>query len=146
MNLLDQQTVILVTIVADPTDRTVLRKKMEVEDELSKVQFKITKELEVVLTLGKKSEGSNVYCTHCKDEQRLINIWGKVNTLTLRHCTQMLNSLTPKSVPEGTKKSEKNRRSLLRMVFHIGIDNFAYFWPIFIWCTFTVRYITTHQS
>ena len=44
-------------------------------------------ELEVVLTMNKKAEQSNVYRTYQEDEQRLITNCGKVYTLTLRQCT-----------------------------------------------------------
>ena len=54
-NLLDPQAAILAAIAADPMGRSVLQGKMEVEDELSKAQFEITEELEVVLTLDNKA-------------------------------------------------------------------------------------------
>ena len=86
-NLMDQQAAILAAIVGDQMDRAVLREKMEVDNELSKAQFEITEELEVLLTLDVKAERSNIYCTYQEDEQRLINNWGKVYTLTLGQCT-----------------------------------------------------------
>ena len=89
-NLQDQQTAILAAIVVSPTDRSLLREKMEVEDELSKAQFEITEELEVVLTLDEKAERSNVFRTYREDEQRLINNRGKVYALILGQCTQTL--------------------------------------------------------
>ena len=36
---------------------------MEIKDDLSKAQFELTEELEVVLTMDKKAERSNVYHT-----------------------------------------------------------------------------------
>ena len=63
---------------------------MEVKDNLSKAQFKLTEELEVVLTMDEKAEQSNVYRTYQEDEQRLITNHGKVYTLTLGQCTQTL--------------------------------------------------------
>jgi len=89
-NLLDQQTAILAAIVASPSDRSLLREKMEVEDELSKAQFEITEELEVVLTLDEKAERGNIFRTYREDEQRLINNRGKVYALILGQCTQTL--------------------------------------------------------
>ena len=89
-NLLEQQTAILAAIVASPSDRSLLREKMEVEDELSKAQFEITEELEVVLTLDEKAERGNIFRTYREDEQRLINNRGKVYALILGQCTQTL--------------------------------------------------------
>ncbi len=63
---------------------------MEVEDDLSKANFDLTEDIKVVLTMDEKAERSNVYRTHCKDEQRLITNRGKVYMLTIRQCTQAL--------------------------------------------------------
>ena len=60
-NLEDQQVAILAAIVADPTDRAVLREKMEVEDAISKAEFELTAELEIAYTLDEKAERSNVH-------------------------------------------------------------------------------------
>ena len=89
-NLEDQQVAILAAIAADPTDRTVLREKMEVEDAISKAEFELTEDLEIAYTLDEKAERSNVFRTHREDEQRLINNRGKVYALTLGQCTQAL--------------------------------------------------------
>ena len=89
-NLMAQQVAILAAIAADPTDRAVLREKMEVKDSISKAQFELTEELKIAYTLDEKAERSNVFCTHCENEQRLINNRGKVYTLTLGQCTQKL--------------------------------------------------------
>ena len=63
---------------------------MEVEDDLSKAQFDLTEEIEVVLTMDEKAELSNIYRTYQEDEQKLITNCGKVYTLTLGQCTQDL--------------------------------------------------------
>jgi hypothetical protein len=63
---------------------------MEVDENLSRVRFELTEELNIVLTLDKKAKHSNVYCTYREDEQRLISNCGKVYTLTLGQCTQTL--------------------------------------------------------
>ena len=89
-NLEDQQAAILAAIAADPTDRTVLREKMEVEDAISKAEFELTEDLEIAYTLDEKAERSNVFRTHREDEQRLISNRGKVYALTLGQCTQAL--------------------------------------------------------
>jgi hypothetical protein len=89
-NLEVQKTAIKAALALDPTNRPILREKMEVDDHLSKIRFELTEELEIVLTLDEKAERSNVYCTYHQDEQRLISKRGKVYTLTLGQCTQTL--------------------------------------------------------
>ena len=54
---------------------------MEVKDDLSKAQFELMEELEVVLTMDEKAEQSNVYRMYQEDEQRLIMNRGKVYML-----------------------------------------------------------------
>jgi hypothetical protein len=90
VNLMAQQDAIVIAIAANPLDWAVLRDKMEVKDELLKAQFELTEELNIVLTMDKKAERSNVYRIFCEDEQRLVTNHGKVYTLTLGQRTQTL--------------------------------------------------------
>jgi hypothetical protein len=90
VNLEAQQVAINMAIAADALDRTALKEKVEVEDNLAKANFDLSEELEVVLTLDEKAERSNVYRTHCEDEQRLITNRGKVYMLIIGQCTQAL--------------------------------------------------------
>ena len=90
VNLEAQQVVIDMAIAADASDRTALKEKVEVEDNLAKANFDLSEEPEVVLTLDEKAERSNVYRTHREDEQRLITNRGKVYMLTIGQCTQAL--------------------------------------------------------
>jgi hypothetical protein len=90
INLTAQQVGITIAIATNPQDRAALREKMEIEDNLSKVQFDLTEEIEVVLTMDEKAEQSNIYRTYQEDEQRLITNCGKVYTLTLGQSTQDL--------------------------------------------------------
>jgi len=46
VNLTAQQVGITTAIATNPQDRAALRKKMEVEDDLSKAQFDLTEEIE----------------------------------------------------------------------------------------------------
>ena len=71
-------------------DRTTLKEKVEVEDNLAKANFDLLEEPEVFLTLDEKAERSNVYRTHREDEQRLITNRGKVYMPTIGQCTQAL--------------------------------------------------------
>ena len=94
-----QQAAINSAITANPTDRTALKERVEVEDDLLKANFDLSEDIEVVLTMDEKAERSNVYRTHCKDKQRLITNCGKVYMLTIGKCTQALKD---KLKEEGT--------------------------------------------
>ena len=72
INLKAQQTAIDFSIAANPSVRKALREIMEVEDDLSKANFDLMEDIEVVLTMDEKAERSNVYRTHREDKQRLI--------------------------------------------------------------------------
>ena len=56
----------------NPTDRTVLKERSEVEDDLAKASFDLTEDLEMVLLIDEKAEQSSAYRTYQEDEQRLI--------------------------------------------------------------------------
>ncbi len=77
-------------ITANPSDRIALKERVEVEDSLSKANFDLSEDIEVVLTMDEKAERGNVYHTHCEDKQRLITNRGKVYMLTIGQCTQAL--------------------------------------------------------
>ncbi len=53
INLTTQRTAIDLAISADPTDRTALKEKVEVEDNLLKANFDLTEDIEVMLTADK---------------------------------------------------------------------------------------------
>ena len=90
INLTAQQAAIDQAISANPTDRTALKERVEIEDALSKASFDLSEDIEVVLTMDEKAERSNVYRTHREDKQRLITNRGKVYMLTIGQCTQAL--------------------------------------------------------
>ncbi len=89
-NLTAQQAAINLAIASNPSDRIARKERVEVEDDLSKVNFDLTQDVKVVLTMDEKAERSNVYRTHRKDKQRLITNCGKVYMLTIGQCTQAL--------------------------------------------------------
>ena len=74
-------------IAASPLDRMALRERVEVEDDQLKANFDLTENIKVVLTMDEKAECSNIYHTHCEDEQRLITNHGKVYMLTIGQYT-----------------------------------------------------------
>jgi hypothetical protein len=53
INLKAQQMAIDLAIAVNPLYRAALKEKMEVEDDLSKANFDLTEDLEVVLTMDK---------------------------------------------------------------------------------------------
>ncbi len=89
---------------------------MEVDDDLSKARFELSEELELVLTMDKKAECSNVYRTHQEDEQMLISNWGKVYTLTLGQCTQALKDKLKEGSNWGTIAAAYYPIGLLQLI------------------------------
>jgi beta-lactamase class D len=77
-------------ITTNPSDRIALKERVKVEESLSKANFDLSEDIEVVLSMDEKAERGNVYRTHRKDEQRLITNCGKVYMLTIGQCTQAL--------------------------------------------------------
>ncbi len=63
-NLEVQKTAIEAALLLDPSNRPILREKMKIDDDLSKAQFELTEELEIVVTMDNKAERSNVYRTY----------------------------------------------------------------------------------
>ena len=51
INLVAQQMVIDLAIASNSSDKTALRERMEVEDDLSKANFDLSEDIEVVLTM-----------------------------------------------------------------------------------------------
>jgi hypothetical protein len=70
INLITQKTAIDSAILLDPSDRMALKEKVEVEDNLSKANFDLTEDIEVILTADEKAERSNEYRTYREDQMR----------------------------------------------------------------------------
>jgi hypothetical protein len=115
-NLTAQQVAIDLAISADPLDRMALKERMEVEDDLSKSNFDLMEDIEVVLTMDKKAERSNVYRTHCKDKQRLITNRGKVYMLTIGQCTQALKDKLKEDATWDTISDSYDAIGLLALI------------------------------
>ena len=69
---------IVAAIVATiPLDRTALREKMEVKDDLPKTQFDLTEELKVVMSVDEKAEQSDITAQTKKMSRDLSRIGEK---------------------------------------------------------------------
>jgi hypothetical protein len=115
-NLTAQQAAIDAALVTDPADRTALRERVEVEDDLSKANFDLTEDIEVILTMDEKAERSNVYRTHREDEQRLVTNRGKVYMLTIGQCTQALKDKLKEDATWDTVSDTYDAIGLLALI------------------------------
>ena len=116
INLTIQQAAIDSAITADPTDRTALKEKVEVEDALSKANFDLTEDIEVILTADEKAERSNDYRTYREDQQRLVTNRGKVYMLTIGQCTQALKDKLKEDATWDTISDSYDSIGLLALI------------------------------
>jgi hypothetical protein len=115
-NLKAQQVAIDSAISANPLDRMALKERVEVEDDLSKANFDLTEDIEVVHTMDEKAERSNAYRTHREDEQRLITNRGKVYMLTIGQCTQALKDKLQEDATWDTISDSYDSIGLLTLI------------------------------
>ncbi len=66
--------------------------------------------------MDEKAERSNVYRTHCKDEQRLITNCGKVYMLTIGQCKQALKDKLKEDATWDTISDSYDSIGLLTLI------------------------------
>ncbi len=69
-NLTAQQTAINLAINANPLDRMALEERVKVEDSLSKANFDLSEDIEVVLTMDEKAERGTTCTAHIAKTSR----------------------------------------------------------------------------
>ena len=79
-------------MAASPNDLDLLGRKMDAEDKLEYARQQLLEEPEMVLTMDEKAVHTNAYRSYQDNEQKLIANRGKVYTLILVQCTQVLNN------------------------------------------------------
>jgi hypothetical protein len=72
------------------SSRTLLRELREVDDQIAKCNIKLTDEVEMKLTKAEKIAHSNAWRTHRETTESLKKSRGKVYSLLLGQCTQVL--------------------------------------------------------
>jgi hypothetical protein len=85
-----EQNEILKEIVTQPTIRDLMKERREIEDQILKCEIELNDEVEMKLTDNKKMVHSNAWCSHHETTEGLKKCRGKVYSLLLGQCTQVL--------------------------------------------------------
>jgi hypothetical protein len=85
-----EKTAIKAKIISAPTECSLLKKLREVDDQIAKGDIKLKDEVEMKLTNDEKTAHSNAWRTNCKSSNSLKKSRGKIYSLLLGQCTQVL--------------------------------------------------------
>jgi hypothetical protein len=85
-----QIVAIKAALVTSPNDFDMISKKIDTEDKLAYAQQVLGEEPETLLTMDVKAVHSNAHRTFREDEHKALVNRGKVYTLILGQCTQVL--------------------------------------------------------
>jgi hypothetical protein len=89
-SLTAEQNEILKEIATQPTNQDLIKERIEIEDQILKCEIDLNNEVEMKLTDDKKMAHSNVWRSHCETIEGLKKSRGKVYSLLLGQCTQVL--------------------------------------------------------
>jgi hypothetical protein len=89
-SLKDERGDIAKEINADPSNRALKKELREIKDDIAKTDIKLKDKVEMKLTDDEKTAHSNAWRTHRELTNRLKTIRGKVYSLLLGQCTQVL--------------------------------------------------------
>jgi hypothetical protein len=85
-----EKTAIEAKIISAPTNCGLLKELREVGDQIAKGDIKLKDEVEMKLTNDEKTAHSNAWRTHCESSDSLKKSRGKIYSLLLGQCTQVL--------------------------------------------------------
>ena len=88
--LTTEKTAIQAELLNSPSDRALLRELREVEDQMAKAEIDLTDEVDMKLTEDEKISHSNAWRSHRETTEGLKKSRGKVYSLLLGQCTQVL--------------------------------------------------------
>jgi hypothetical protein len=77
-------------IISAPTNCSLLKEMREVDDQIAKGDIKLKDEVKMKLTNDEKTAHSNAWRSHCKSSNSLKKSRGKIYSLLLGQCTQVL--------------------------------------------------------
>ncbi len=89
-HLTAEQNEILKEIATQPTNQDLMEERREIEDQMLKCKIDLNDEVEMKLTNNKKMAHSNAWRSHCETTEGLKKSIGKVYSLLLGQCTQVL--------------------------------------------------------
>ncbi len=85
-----EKTAIKAELISAPTNCGLLKELREVDDQIAKSDIELKDEVEMKLTDDEKTAHSNAWRTHCKSSNSLKKSRGKIYSLLLGQCTQVL--------------------------------------------------------
>jgi hypothetical protein len=85
-----EKTAIKAKIISAPTNSGLLKELRKVNDQIAKGDVKLKDEDEMKLTNNEKTAHSNAWCTHHESSNSLKKSRGKIYSLLLGQCTQVL--------------------------------------------------------
>lgn len=89
-SLRTEQVAIETEISSDPSNRALMREKREIDDQILKGEIELKDEVEMKLTEDEKISHANAWRTHRECTDNLKKNRGKVYSLLLGQCTQVL--------------------------------------------------------
>ena len=85
-----EKAAIEVEITQAPTDRRLLKEMREVDDQIARGDIELTDEVDMKLTDDERTAHSNAWRTHRETTESLKKSRGKIYSLLLGQCTQVL--------------------------------------------------------
>ncbi len=89
-SLTAEQNEILKEIATQSTNQDLVKKRREVEDQTLKCEIDLSNEVEMKLTDNEKMAHNNAWPSHCETAEVVKKSRGKVYSLLLGQCTQVL--------------------------------------------------------
>ncbi len=85
-----EKTAIKAKIISAPTDCGLLKELHKVDDQIAKGDIKLKDEVDMKLTNDEQTAHSNAWRSHCESSSSLKKSRGKIYSLLLGQCTQVL--------------------------------------------------------
>jgi hypothetical protein len=85
-----EKSAIQAKIMSAPTDQGLLKEMREVGDNIAKGEIELADEVDMKLAKGKKISHSSTWRTHRETDESLKKSRGKIYSLLLGQCTQVL--------------------------------------------------------
>jgi hypothetical protein len=85
-----EKTAIKAELISAPTNHGLLKELRKVDGQIAKGDIKLKDEIEMKLTDDEKTAHSKAWCSHCKLSNSLKKSRGKICSLLLGQCTQVL--------------------------------------------------------
>ncbi len=86
----EQNEILKERIATQPNNQDLMKERQEIEDQILKCEVDLNDEVEMKFMDDEKMAHSNAWCSHCEMIEGLKKSRGKVYSLLLGQCTQVL--------------------------------------------------------